>query len=195
MKHTYSISVLTAAAALSLLAFASSCAKISIDKPDQAEQYIDFATDVETKAPVKSSADMDEFAVWAYRSDDALSLPEEEMHGIHVYPSSNGNWVYDNIRMWTDGIWHFEAMYPDPNTLGQALIGVDFYIPKSEGQAEMVQKRMWILCWPRQTAHTARPPLMQEPFPSSSSICYPASASLLRLSVRMLLSVPLLLRI
>ena len=137
MKHTYSISVLTAAAALSLLAFASSCAKISIDKPDQAEQYIDFATDVETKAPVDSSADMDEFAVWAYRSDDALSLPEEEMHGIHVYPSSNGNWVYDNIRMWTDGIWHFEAMYPDPNTLGQALIGVDFYIPKSEGQAEM----------------------------------------------------------
>lgn len=137
MKQIIFIPILSAAAALSLLAFVSSCAKVSIDKPDQAEQYIDFSTSVETKAPVESSAGMDEFAVWAYRSDDALSLPEEEMHGIHVYPSSNGNWVYDNIRMWTDGIWHFEAMYPDPNTLGQALIGVDFYIPKSEGQAEM----------------------------------------------------------
>lgn len=136
MKHTYSISVLTAAAALSLLAFASSCAKISIDKPDQAEQYIDFATDVETKAPVESSADMDEFAVWAYRSDDALSLPEVAMNGINVYRSGSV-WAYDNVQMWVDGIWHFEAMYPDPNTLGQALIGVDFYIPKSEGQAEM----------------------------------------------------------
>ena len=128
MKHTYSISVLTAAAALSLLAFASSCAKISIDKPDQAEQYIDFATDVETKAPVES--------VWAYRSDDALSLPEVAMNGINVYRSGSV-WAYDNVQMWVDGIWHFEAMYPDPNTLGQALIGVDFYIPKSEGQAEM----------------------------------------------------------
>ena len=136
MKQIIFIPILSAAAALSLLAFVSSCAKVSIDKPDQAEQYIDFATDVETKAPVESSADMDGFAVWAYRSDDALSLPEVAMNGINVYRSGSV-WAYDNVQMWVDGIWHFEAMYPDPNTLGQALIGVDFYIPKSEGQAEM----------------------------------------------------------
>ena len=54
MKQTSMILILNAAAALFLLESASSCAKISIDKPDQAEQYIDFATDVETKAPVES---------------------------------------------------------------------------------------------------------------------------------------------
>ena len=135
MKQIIFIPILSAAAALSLLAFVSSCAKVSIDKPDQAEQYIDFSTSVETKAPVESSADMTEFAVWAYRSDDAATLPEVEMNGIEVYRNGTG-WAYDNVRMWTDGLWYFEALYPCPRTLGQG-IGVDLHIPKTDAQTEM----------------------------------------------------------
>ena len=84
MKQIIFIPVLNAAAALSLLAFASSCAKVSIDKPNQAEQHIDFSTSVVTKAPVESSADMNEFAVWAaYYVDGTLDY--KPMEGIRVY--------------------------------------------------------------------------------------------------------------
>lgn len=115
MKQTSMILILNAAAALFLLESASSCAKISIDKPDQAEQYIDFATDVETKAPVESSADMDEFAVWAaYYTDGALK--SEPMEGLRVY-RRDGLWMYDDIQLWLDGDWHFEAFYPHPSVL------------------------------------------------------------------------------
>lgn len=97
---------------------------------------IAFSTAVETKAPVESSNDMDAFAVWAYRSDDNATYPVEEMDGIHVYRSGSV-WAYDNVQMWIDGIWHFEAMYPDPQSLGTDKIGVQFYIPKNDGQVEL----------------------------------------------------------
>ena len=97
---------------------------------------IAFSTAVETKVPVESSDDMDAFAVWAYRSDDKATYPVEEMDGIHVYRSGSV-WAYDNVQMWIDGIWHFEAMYPDPQSLGTDKIGVQFYIPKNDGQVEL----------------------------------------------------------
>lgn len=127
--------LLNAAAALSLLVSASSCIKVTPDSGDQAEHYIGFTSSVGTKAPVESSAYMKEFAVWAYRSDDAATLPEVEMNGIEVYRNGTG-WAYDNVHMWTDGLWYFEALYPCPWTLGQG-IGVDLRIPKTDAQTEM----------------------------------------------------------
>ena len=56
------------------------------------------------------------------------------MNGIEVYRNGTG-WAYDNVRMWTDGLWYFEALYPCPRTLGQG-IGVDLHIPKNDAQIE-----------------------------------------------------------
>ena len=56
------------------------------------------------------------------------------MNGIEVYRNGTG-WAYDNVRMWTDGLWYFEALYPCPRTLGQG-IGVDLRIPKNDAQIE-----------------------------------------------------------
>lgn len=125
MKQIIFIPILSAAAALSLLAFVSSCAKVSIDKPDQAEQYIDFSTSVETKAPVESSADMTEFAVWAAYYVDG-TLDHKPMEGIRVY-RRDGLWMYDDIQVWQEGDWHFEAFYPHPSDLSatQAVVGED----------------------------------------------------------------------
>ena len=119
--------------AAALLSMTYSCSKTEVTGQ---QAGIAFSTAVETKAPVESSNDMDAFAVWAYRSDDAATLPEVEMNGIEVYRNGTG-WAYDNVRMWTDGIWHFEAMYPDPQSLGTDKIGVQFYIPKNDGQVEL----------------------------------------------------------
>ena len=126
--------LLNAAAALSLLVSASSCIKVTPDSGDQAEHYIGFTSSVGTKAPVDTDGQIDRFAVWAYRSDGATTLPEEEMNGIEVYRNGTG-WAYDNVRMWTDGLWYFEALYPCPRTLGQG-IGVDLHIPKTDAQIE-----------------------------------------------------------
>ena len=115
MKQTSMILILNAAAALFLLESASSCAKVSIDKPDQAEQYIDFSTSVETKAPVEFSADMKEFAVWAAYYIDG-TLDHKPMEGIRVY-RRDGLWMYDDLQMWQEGAWHFEACYPLPSEL------------------------------------------------------------------------------
>lgn len=107
--------LLNAAAALSLLVSASSCIKVTPDSGDQAEHYIDFTSSVETKAPVESSADMDEFAVWAayYVEGNLVSKP---MEGIRVY-RRDGLWMYDDLQMWQEGDWHFEAFYPLPSEL------------------------------------------------------------------------------
>lgn len=118
--------------AAALLSMTYSCSKTEVTGQ---QAGIAFSTAVETKVPVESSDDMDAFAVWAYRSDDKATYPVEEMDGIHVYRSGSV-WAYDNVQMWIDGIWHFEAMYPDPQTLGTNMIGVQFNIPKNEDQVE-----------------------------------------------------------
>ena len=143
MKHASKISILNTAAALSLLLSASSCAKVSIDNPGQAERYIGFTSAVETKAPVESSNKMDEFAVWAahYNPDGSLSSPLP-MDGIEVYKDNSGAWVYDDLKLWENGYWHFEAFYPLPSDLqvtepvqGQDALEVIFTAPKGEGAA------------------------------------------------------------
>lgn len=140
MKHTSKISILNTAAALSLLLSASSCAKVSIDNPGQAERYIGFTSAVETKAPVGSSDEMDGFAVWAaHYTDGSLNYPLP-MDGIDVYKDNSGAWVYDDLKLWEYGYWHFEAFYPMPSTLHvekpvqeQDALYVSFTAPKEEG--------------------------------------------------------------
>lgn len=119
--------------ATALLTALSSCSKV--ETTERRDASITFRSSVVTKAPVDTDAQIDRFAVWAYRSDDAATLPEVEMNGIEVYRNGTG-WAYDNVRMWTDGFWYFEALYPCPRTLGQG-IGVDLHIPKTDAQTEM----------------------------------------------------------
>lgn len=137
---TYRIPVY-AAAALSLLASASSCTKVNIDNPDQAEHYIGFTSSVETKAPVDSAANMEEFAVWAaYYAEEILR--SEPMAGVRVYRDAN-LWRYDELKLWEEGDWHFEAFYPLPSTLAatevvqsdQDALKVNFTAPKTEEQS------------------------------------------------------------
>lgn len=141
MKHASKISILNTAAALSLLLSASSCAKVSIDSSGQTERYIGFTSAVETKAsPVESSDDMAEFAVWAaHYTDGSLNYPLP-MNGIDVYKDNSGAWVYDDLKLWENGDWHFEAFYPKPSTLHvekpvheQDALMVTFTAPKEEG--------------------------------------------------------------
>ena len=109
--------LLNAAAALSLLVSASSCIKVTPDSGDQAEHYIGFTSSVGTKAPVESSADMNEFAVWAAYTA-AGEEPEVPMAEVKVYRAAyNDVWVYDDLQMWQEGDWHFEAFYPLPSEL------------------------------------------------------------------------------
>lgn len=141
MKHASKISILNTAAALSLLLSASSCAKVSIDNPGQAERYIGFTSAVETKAPVGSSDEMDGFAVWAaHYTDGSLNYPLLPMDGIDVYKDNSGAWVYDDLKLWEYGYWHFEAFYPLPSDLqaikpvqGKDALEVIFTAPKGEG--------------------------------------------------------------
>ena len=130
-----------AAAALSLLASASSCTKVNIDNPDLAEQYIGFTSSVGTKTPIESSEDMDEFAVWAaYYTEEILY--SEPMEGVRVYRDANF-WRYDELKLWEEGDWHFEAFYPLPSTLAatevvqsdQDALEVSFTAPKIEEQS------------------------------------------------------------
>lgn len=118
MKQIIFIPILSAAAALSLLAFVSSCAKVSIDKPDQAEQYIGFSSTVVTKALVESADGMNEFVVWGYYTDadgnyvDVFGEIDQEGTGVEVR-RENGNWVYDDLRWWQFGVpYDFFAVYP-----------------------------------------------------------------------------------
>ena len=141
MKHASKISILNTAAALSLLLSASSCAKVSIDNPGQAERYIGFTSAVETKAsPVESSDDMAEFAVWASYYTDG-TLKSKLMNGIRVYRDNAGAWMYDDLQLWQEGDWHFEAFYPHPSVLavseiveGKDAMGITFTAPKTEEQ-------------------------------------------------------------
>ena len=86
---------------------------------------------------------MGEFAVWAahYNPDGSLSSPLP-MDGIEVYKDNSGAWVYDDLKLWENGYWHFEAFYPLPSDLqvtepvqGQDALEVIFTAPKGEGAA------------------------------------------------------------
>lgn len=133
--------LLNAAAALSLLVSASSCIKVTPDSGDQAEHYIGFTSSVETKAPVESAADMNEFAVWAAYYPEEI-LYSEPMAGVRVYRDAN-LWRYDELKLWEEGDWHFEAFYPLPSTLAatevvqsdQDALEVSFTAPKTEEQS------------------------------------------------------------
>ena len=141
MKQTSMILILNAAAALFLLESASSCAKVSIDSSGQTERYIGFTSAVETKAsPVESSDDMAEFAVWASYYTDG-TLKSTPMNGIRVYRDNAGAWMYDDLQLWQEGDWHFEAFYPHPSVLavseiveGKDAMGITFTAPKTEEQ-------------------------------------------------------------
>ena len=131
--------LLNAAAALSLLVSASSCIKVTPDSGDQAEHYIGFTSSVGTKTPIESSEDMDEFAVWAAYYIDG-TLDHKPMEGIRVY-RRDGLWMYDDLQMWQEGDWHFEAFYPHPSVLevseiveGKDAMGITFTAPKTEEQ-------------------------------------------------------------
>ena len=131
--------LLNAAAALSLLVSASSCIKVTPDSGDQAEHYIGFTSSVETKVPVESSANMKEFAVWAAYYIDG-TLDHKPMEGIRVY-RRGGLWMYDDLQMWQEGDWHFEAFYPHPSDLSatQAVVGeealdINFTAPHDNSQ-------------------------------------------------------------
>lgn len=176
MKQIIFIPILSAAAALSLLAFVSSCAKVSIDKPDQAEQYIDFSTSVETKAPVDSSADMKEFAVWAAYYIDG-TLDHRPMEGIRVY-RRGGLWMYDDLQMWQEGDWHFEAFYPHPSVLevseiveGKDAMGITFTAPKTEEQTGLEGLTIEYYYGP-----TASHDLMTDEYTRSYTIASPAAS-------------------
>ena len=141
MKQISLIYALNAAAALSLLAFASSCTKVSIDNKGQAEQYIGFTTSVETKAPVVSSADMDEFAVWAAYYDGGI-LQSTPMNNVRVYRSGD-LWMYDDLQLWQEGKWRFDAFYPHPSKLAvtdivkdKDALAVTFSAPKTDGDEQ-----------------------------------------------------------
>ena len=137
---TYRIPVY-AAAALSLLASASSCTKVNIDNPDLAEQYIGFTSSVGTKTLIESSEDMDEFAVWAAYYAEGI-LDSKPMEEVRVYRDAN-LWRYDELKLWEEGYWHFEAFYPLPSTLAatevvqsdQDALKVSFYAQKMEEQS------------------------------------------------------------
>lgn len=133
--------LLNAAAALSLLVSASSCIKVTPESGDQAEHYIGFTSSVGTKAPVESAAYMNEFAVWAaYYAEEMLR--SEPMAGVRVYRDAN-LWRYDELKLWEEGYWHFEAFYPLPSTLAatevvqsdQDALKVNFTAPKTEEQS------------------------------------------------------------
>ena len=129
--------LLNAAAALSLLVSASSCIKVTPDSGDQAEHYIGFTSSVGTKAPVESSADMEEFAVWAAYYDGG-NLQSTPMNNVRVYRSGD-LWMYDDLQLWQEGKWRFDAFYPHPSKLAvtdivkdQDALAVTFSAPKTD---------------------------------------------------------------
>lgn len=129
--------LLNAAAALSLLVSASSCIKVTPDSGDQAEHYIGFTSSVGTKAPVESSADMEAFAVWAAYYDGG-NLQSTPMNNVRVYRSGD-LWMYDDLQLWQEGKWRFDAFYPHPSKLAvtdivkdKDALAVTFSAPKTD---------------------------------------------------------------
>lgn len=87
---------------------------------------------------------MAEFAVWAaYYAGGSLNDMHMQMRGIKVYRDNLGAWMYDDLQLWQEGDWHFEAFYPLPSTLAatevvqsdQDALKVNFTAPKTEEQS------------------------------------------------------------
>ena len=112
--------LVNAAAALSLLASASSCAEVEVDGYEGAESYIDFSPSVETKALVEDAGEMDGFAVWAYYKEPGTGSYTEVFgqiygtnNGVPVTRQNDGTWTYGGLRKWEFGvIYNFYALYP-----------------------------------------------------------------------------------
>ncbi len=112
--------LVNAAAALSLLASASSCAEVEVDGYEGAESYIDFSPSVETKVLVEDAGEMDGFAVWAYYKEPGTGSYTEVFgkiggtnNGVPVTRQNDGAWTYDGLRKWEFGvIYNFYALYP-----------------------------------------------------------------------------------
>ena len=112
--------LVNAAAALSLLASASSCAEVEVDGYEGAESYIDFSPSVETKALEEDAGEMDGFAVWAYYKEPGTGSYTEVFgkigrtnNGVPVTRQNDGTWTYDGLRKWEFGvIYNFYALYP-----------------------------------------------------------------------------------
>ena len=111
------IQLLNAAAALSLLASASSCTKTRTDIGSGTGTYIEFASAL-TKAPVNSADDMTEFAVWAYyqaangRCTDVFGQIGTDNTGQTV-TNTDGSWTYSPLKKWEFGVpYNFYAVYP-----------------------------------------------------------------------------------
>ena len=106
------IPLLNAAAALSLLASASSCTKTRTDIGSGTGTYIEFSSAL-TKTPVNTPDDMSEFAVWAYyQAADGGCTDVFGQTSITVN-RTGGSWTYDNPKMWKFGVTYtFYAVYP-----------------------------------------------------------------------------------
>lgn len=111
------IQLLNAAAALSLLASASSCTKTRTDIGPGTGTYIEFAS-ILTRTTVESPDDIDEFAVWGYYQNaddnyqDVFGQIGTENTGVPVR-NENGGWVYDDLKKWEFGVtYNFYAVYP-----------------------------------------------------------------------------------
>lgn len=109
--------MLNAAAALSLLASASSCTKTRTDIGSGTGTYIEFASAL-TKTPVNSASDMSEFAVWAYYQaadgnyTDVFGQIGTENTGQTV-TNTDGSWTYSPLKKWEFGVpYNFYAVYP-----------------------------------------------------------------------------------
>lgn len=117
MKMKTTILLLNAAAALSLLASASSCTKTRTDIGPETGTYIEFASAL-TRTTVESPDDIDEFAVWGYYQNadgtyqDVFGQIGTENTGVPVR-NENGGWVYDDLKKWEFGVrYNFYAIYP-----------------------------------------------------------------------------------
>ena len=111
------IPLLNAAAALSLLASASSCTKTRIDIGSGTGTYIEFSSAL-TKTPVNSADDMSEFAVWAYyqAADDSCTVVFGQIgtdNTGQTVTNTDGSWTYSPLKMWEFGVpYTFFGLYP-----------------------------------------------------------------------------------
>lgn len=88
----------------------TSCVKFIHD--NAVEDYaISFYSEVQSKLPVNSVDDMEEFAVWAYYKDGEGYV--DVFDGTKVRKENGGNWVYDGLEMWQfNKTYNFYAVYP-----------------------------------------------------------------------------------
>lgn len=98
------------------VAMAISCTRTLTVSENMSAEPISFSSGVMMKTPVTSVSDMSEFAVWMYLDGDL------QMEGEKVYRNLSGEWVYDNVRFWTEGTYNFGAFYPVPDESGRICV-------------------------------------------------------------------------